>query len=106
MVRSLLAVALLTSTASSAFNLYDASWWFAVASHGYLLFALPLVLALYACGAVLAGACNSGPDMATIRSLSSMTGASPLIGGVSGRCRSRPDFTPTSFVALKAWAKA
>jgi len=66
-IRSLLAVALLVSTASSVFDLYDAFWRFDEALHGYFLFALTLVLALYACGAVLTGASSSGPDMTTIR---------------------------------------
>jgi len=61
-IRSLLAVALLVSTASSVFDLYDAFWRFDEALHGYFLFALTLVLALYACGAVLTGASSSGPD--------------------------------------------
>jgi VanZ family protein len=52
---SLLAVALLTSLASSVFNLYEKFWWLDEALHSYFTFSLTLVLALYAYGKVLTG---------------------------------------------------
>lgn len=51
----LLVVALLASAASSLFGLYEKYWWYDEALHGYFTFALTLVLALYAYGALLAG---------------------------------------------------
>ena len=52
---SLLAVALLTSLASSVFNLYEKFWWLDEALHSYFTFSLTLMLALYAYGKVLTG---------------------------------------------------
>jgi hypothetical protein len=52
---SLLALALLTSLASSVFNLYEKFWWLDEALHSYFTFSLTLVLALYAYGKVLTG---------------------------------------------------
>jgi hypothetical protein len=52
---SLLAVALLTSLASSVFNLYEKFWWLDEALHSYFTFSLTMVLALYAYGKVLTG---------------------------------------------------
>lgn len=48
-------MALLASAASSAFELYEKYWWYDEALHGYFTFALTLVLALYAYGALLTG---------------------------------------------------
>jgi ABC-type transport system involved in cytochrome c biogenesis permease component len=52
---SLLAVALLSSLASSLFNLYEKFWWLDEALHSYCTFSLTLVLALYAYGKALTG---------------------------------------------------
>lgn len=52
---ALLGAALLASGASSAFDLYQKFSWFDEALHGYFSFALTLVLALYAYGALLTG---------------------------------------------------
>ena len=52
---SLLALALLTSLASSVFELYEMFWWLDEALHTYFTFSLTLVLALYAYGKVLTG---------------------------------------------------
>lgn len=52
---SLLALALLASAASSLFGLYKKYWWYDEALHGCFTFALTLVLALYAYGALLTG---------------------------------------------------
>ena len=52
---SLLALALLTSLASSVFELYEKFWWLDEALHTYFTFSLTLVLALYAYGKVLTG---------------------------------------------------
>jgi hypothetical protein len=52
---SLLAVALLSSLASSLLNLYEKFWWLDEALHSYFTFSLTLVLALYAYGKVLTG---------------------------------------------------
>lgn len=51
----LLAVALLASAASSLFGLHEKYWWYDEALHSYFTFALTLVLALYAYGALLTG---------------------------------------------------
>lgn len=51
----LLGAALLASAASSVFGLYERFWWFDEALHGYFSFALTLVLALHAYGALLTG---------------------------------------------------
>ena len=52
---SLLAVALLSSLASSVFSLYEKFWWLDEALHSYFTFSLTLVLALYVYGKVLTG---------------------------------------------------
>jgi VanZ family protein len=52
---SLLAVALLSSLASSLLNLYEKFWWLDEALHSYFTFSLTLMLALYAYGKVLVG---------------------------------------------------
>lgn len=51
----LLAVALLADAASSIFNLYAKFWWFDETLHFSSSFAITLVLALYAYGALLTG---------------------------------------------------
>ena len=51
----MLAVALLADAAGSIFNLYAEFWWFDEALHFFSSFAITLVLALYAYGALLTG---------------------------------------------------
>ncbi len=51
----LLAAALLASAASSTFDLYAKFWWFDESLHCFSSFAITLVLALYAYGALLTG---------------------------------------------------
>lgn len=51
----LLAAAVLASAAGTVFGLYQKFWWFDEALHGYFSFALTLVLALHAYGALLTG---------------------------------------------------
>ncbi len=56
----LLALALLGSAAGSLLNLYGKFWWYDEALHFYFIFALTLLVGLYASGVVLTGAHDHG----------------------------------------------
>jgi VanZ family protein len=53
---TLLAIAVVANIAGYLFNLYSQFWWFDEVIHAYTIFALTLVIALYAYGVVLTGA--------------------------------------------------